>query len=96
VAVETADVMLMKTDPFDVVGMVELSRATLNKMRQNLAWAAGYNMLAIPIADGLFANRGFVLRPEIGALAMSGSSIIVAVNAVLLRRARAPHLRRQA
>ncbi len=96
VAVETADVVLMKSDPFDVVGMVELSRATLNKMRQNLAWAAGYNLLAIPIAAGLFADRGLVLRPEIGALAMSGSSIIVAVNAVLLRRARAPHLRRHA
>ncbi len=96
VAVETADVVLMKSDPFDVVGTVELSRATLNKMRQNLLWAVGYNMLAIPIAAGLFADRGFVLRPEIGALAMSGSSIIVAVNAVLLRRARTPHLRRKA
>ncbi len=93
VAVETADVVLMKSDPFDVVGMVELSRATLNKMRQNLAWAVGYNMLAIPVAAGLLADQGFVLRPEIGALAMSGSSIIVAVNAVLLRRARTPHLR---
>ncbi|MCC7449930.1 MAG: heavy metal translocating P-type ATPase [Anaerolineae bacterium] len=92
VAVETADVVLMKSDPFDVVGVVELSRATLNKMRQNLAWAVGYNMLAIPIAAGLLADQGIVLRPEIGALAMSGSSIIVAVNAVLLRRARLPHL----
>jgi len=94
VAVETADIVLMKSDPFDVVGAVELSRATLNKMRQNLAWAVGYNMLAIPIAAGLFAGVGLILRPEIGALAMSGSSIIVAVNAVLLKRAHIPHLKR--
>ncbi len=96
VAVETADIVLMKSDPFDVVGAVELSRATLNKMRQNLAWAVGYNMLAIPIAAGLFAGFGLTLRPEIGALAMSGSSIIVAVNAVLLKRAKLPHLKHQA
>lgn len=93
VAVETADIVLMKSNPFDVVGTVELSRATLNKMRQNLAWAVGYNMLAIPIAAGLFAGVGLILRPEIGALAMSGSSIIVAVNAVLLKRANLPHLK---
>ncbi len=92
VAIEAADVVLMKSNPFDVVGMVELSRATLNKMRQNLVWAVAYNLIAIPIAAGVFADRGFTLRPEIGALAMSGSSIIVAVNAVLLRRARVPHL----
>jgi Cu2+-exporting ATPase len=95
VAVETADIVLMKSDPFDVVGTIELSRATLGKMRQNLAWAVGYNMIAIPVAAGLFADQGLVLRPEIGALAMSGSSIIVAVNAVLLRRAHLPHLRRK-
>lgn len=95
VAVETADIVLMKSDPFDVVGAVELSRATLNKMRQNLAWAVGYNMVAIPIAAGLFAGVGLILRPEIGALAMSGSSIIVAINAVLLRRANLPHLKHQ-
>jgi len=95
VAVETADVVLMKSDPFDVVGMIELSRATLNKMRQNLAWAVGYNMVAIPIAAGVFADRGLILRPEIGALAMSGSSIIVAVNAVLLRRAHLTHFQKQ-
>lgn len=94
VAIEAADVVLMRSDPFDVAGTVELSRATLRKMRQNLAWAVGYNMLALPIAAGLFAGWGVVLRPEIGALAMSGSSILVAMNAVLLRRARLPHLRR--
>ena len=87
VAVETADVVLMKSEPFDVVRMLELSRATLRKMRQNLGWATGYNLLAIPIAAGVLAPWGFTLRPEIGALAMSGSSILVAVNAVLLKRA---------
>ncbi len=88
VAVETADVVLMKSEPFDVVRMIELSQATLRKMRQNLGWATGYNMLAIPIAAGVLAPLGFTLRPEIGALAMSGSSILVAVNAVLLKRVR--------
>jgi Cu2+-exporting ATPase len=88
VAVETADVVLMKSEPFDAVRMVELSKATLRKMRQNLGWATGYNMIAIPIAAGILAPLGFTLRPEIGALAMSGSSILVAVNAVLLKRAR--------
>jgi Cu2+-exporting ATPase len=87
VAVETADVVLMKSEPADVVKTVELSQATLRKMRQNLGWATGYNMLAIPIAAGLLAPWGVTLRPEVGALAMSGSSILVAVNAVLLRRA---------
>lgn len=95
VAVETADIVLMKSDPFDVVGVVELSRATLNKMHQNLAWAVGYNMIAIPVAAGLFADRGFTLRPEISALAMSGSSILVAVNAVLLRRTRLSNLHKK-
>jgi Cu2+-exporting ATPase len=88
VAVETADVVLMKSEPFDAVRMLELSKATLRKMRQNLGWATGYNLAAIPIAAGLFAPVGITLRPEIGALAMSGSSIIVAANAILLKRAR--------
>ncbi len=88
VAVETADVVLMKSNPVDVVTAIEISRATLRKMKQNLAWAAGYNLTAIPVAAGVFANAGITLRPEIGALAMSGSSIIVAFNATLLKRAR--------
>jgi Cu2+-exporting ATPase len=88
VAVETADVVLMKSEPFDVVRAVELSKATLRKMRQNLGWATGYNLVAIPIAAGLLAPLGITLRPEIGALAMSGSSILVAANAILLKRAR--------
>ncbi len=88
VAVETADVVLMKSEPFDVVRAVELSKATLRKMRQNLGWATGYNLVAIPIAAGLLAPLGITRRPEIGALAMSGSSILVAANAILLKRAR--------
>jgi len=87
VAVETADVVLMKSEPSDVVKVVEISQATLRKMRQNLGWATGYNMIAIPIAAGLLVPWGVTLRPEIAALAMSGSSILVAINAVLLRRA---------
>ena len=82
VAVETADVVLMKSEPSDVVKAVEISQATLRKMRQNLGWATGYNMIAIPIAAGLLVPWGVTLRPEIAALAMSGSSILVAINAV--------------
>ncbi len=87
VAMETADVVLMKSDPFDVIGAITLSRATLRKMHQNLGWAAGYNTIAFPIAAGLFYPWfGLVLRPEIAALAMSGSSLLVAINALLLKR----------
>lgn len=86
VAIESADVVLMKSDPYDVVGAIELSRATLRKMHQNLWWAAGYNIVAFPIAAGVFYP--FLLSPEIAALAMSGSSALVAVNALLLKRTR--------
>ena len=87
VAMESADVVLMKSDPFDVIGVIGLSRATLRKMHQNLWWAAGYNTVAFPIAAGLFYPAfGLVLRPEIAALSMSGSSLLVAVNALLLKR----------
>ncbi len=86
VAMETADVVLMKSDPFDVVKAIELSKATVVKMKQNLWWAAGYNTIAFPIAAGVFYPAfGLVLRPEIAALSMSGSSLIVAVNALLLK-----------
>jgi P-type Cu2+ transporter len=89
VAVETADVVLMRSDPVDVARAVRLGRATVKKMKQNLAWAVGYNGLAIPIAAGLlYPSFGLYLQPAIGALAMSGSSILVAVNAVLLKNAR--------
>jgi len=86
VAMEAADVVLMKSDPLDVVKAIELSKATVAKMTQNLWWAAGYNTIAFPIAAGVFYPAfGLILRPEIGAIAMSGSSLIVAVNALLLK-----------
>jgi P-type Cu2+ transporter len=90
VAVETADVVLMRSDPLDVATAITISRGTLRKMRQNLAWAVGYNSLAIPIAAGVFEPLGFILRPEVGAISMSGSSVIVALNAVALKRLRLP------
>jgi Cu2+-exporting ATPase len=86
VAIESADVVLMKSDPQDVVGAIELSRATLRKMHQNLWWATGYNLIAFPLAAGVFYP--FLLSPEIAALAMSGSSALVAINALLLKRTR--------
>ena len=86
VAIETADLVLMRSDPLDVPTALTIGRGTLRKMRQNLGWAIGYNALALPIAAGVFAPWGLVLRPEIAALSMSGSSLIVAVNALLLKR----------
>jgi Cu2+-exporting ATPase len=87
VAVETASVVLMRSDPLDIVSAVRLSRATNQKMRQNLVWASIYNLLAIPVAAGaLFPSAGIELRPEWSALLMSVSSIVVATNAVLLKR----------
>ena len=93
VAVETADVVLMRSDPRDVATAIEISRGTVRKMRQNLAWAVGYNSLALPVAAGVFAPLGFVLRPEVGAISMSGSSVIVALNAAALKRLRLDRLR---
>lgn len=87
VAIETANVVLMKSDPYDIVRAITLSKATVQKMKQNLFWAAVYNVLAIPVAAGVFyTSFGISLRPEISALLMSASSIIVATNAVLLKR----------
>jgi Cu2+-exporting ATPase len=86
VAIETARVVLMRSDPVDVMRAWRLSRATVRKMKQNLVWASVYNILAIPVAAGIFYTRfGIMLRPEWAALLMSVSSIIVAVNAVLLK-----------
>jgi Cu2+-exporting ATPase len=86
VAIETADVVLMKSDPLDILNALTVSKATVRKMKQNLFWAAIYNLLAIPVAAGVFYPAfGIALRPEWSALLMSASSIIVAVNAVLLR-----------
>jgi Cu2+-exporting ATPase len=90
VAVETAGVVLMRSDPLDVATAIVISRGTKRKMRQNLAWAVGYNSLALPVAAGVFEPLGFVLRPEVGAISMAGSSIIVAVNAVALKRLQLP------
>jgi Cu2+-exporting ATPase len=91
VAIETADVVLMRSDPLDVPTALQIGRGTLRKERQNLAWAVGYNAIALPIAAGVFEPVfGLVLRPEIAALSMSGSSFLVAVNALLLKRLRLP------
>ncbi|HUP75592.1 MAG TPA: heavy metal translocating P-type ATPase [Acidimicrobiales bacterium] len=91
VAIETADVVLMRSDPLDIVVGLLLGKATLRKMRQNLGWAVGYNSLALPVAAGVFVPAfGLMLRPEIAALTMSGSSFLVAVNALLLKRLRLP------
>jgi Cu2+-exporting ATPase len=84
VAMESADVVLMKSDPYDIVAAIELSRATLRKMHQNLWWAVGYNVIAFPLAAGVLYP--FMLSPEIAALSMSGSSAVVAINALLLKR----------
>ncbi len=90
VAVETADVVLMRSDPLDVAIAIAIGRGTRRKMRQNLAWAIGYNSIALPIAGGALEPLGFTLSPAIGALSMSGSSVIVALNAVMLRGLRLP------
>ncbi|GHE33708.1 heavy metal translocating P-type ATPase [Vulcaniibacterium thermophilum] len=86
VAIESADVVLMRSDPYDVVRAVTIARATLRKMHQNLGWAVGYNLIAFPLAAGV--AYPLTLSPEIAALSMSGSSVIVALNALLLRRVR--------
>jgi len=86
VAVEAGDIVLVRSDPRDVPRIIALSRATYRKMLQNLWWAAGYNIVAIPLAAGVFASKGFVLSPALGAVLMSASTVIVALNAQLLRR----------
>lgn len=87
VAIETADIVLMKSDPLDILKSIILSKATVQKMKENLVWASVYNVLAIPIAAGiLYPKFGITLRPEFSAILMSLSSIIVATNAVLLKR----------
>ncbi len=86
VAVESAGIVLVRSDPRDVVGAITLSRASYRKMLQNLTWATGYNVVAIPVAAGVLAPWGFDLPMALGAVAMSLSTIIVAANAQLLRR----------
>jgi len=91
VAIDTADVVLMRSDPLDVPTALAIGHGTLRKMRQNLGWAIGYNAIALPIGAGVFEpSFGLVLRPEIAALTMAGSSLIVAVNALMLKRLRLP------
>jgi Cu2+-exporting ATPase len=92
VAMESADVVLMKSDPYDIVGAIELSHATVRKMHQNLWWAVGYNVIAFPLAAGLLYP--FVLSPEVAALSMSGSTLLVAINALLLKRTKLPGINR--
>jgi Cu2+-exporting ATPase len=86
VAVESGDIVLVRSDPRDVPKIIALSRASYRKMLQNLWWAAGYNIVAIPLAAGVLATKGVVLSPAVGAVLMSVSTVIVAVNAQLLRR----------
>jgi Cu2+-exporting ATPase len=91
VAMESADVVLMKSDPYDIVAAIELSRATVRKMHQNLWWAVGYNVIAFPLAAGVLYP--FVLSPEVAALSMSGSALIVASNALMLKRTKLAGIR---
>jgi len=86
VAIEAGDIVLVRSDPRDVASIVSLSRATYRKMVQNLWWAAGYNIIAIPLAAGVLAWAGITLSPAVGAVLMSASTVIVAANAQLLRR----------
>ena len=86
VAIESADLVLVENDPLDIIRALKLAKATYNKMRQNLFWATGYNLLAIPLAAGVLAPIGFFLSPAIGAIFMSLSTVIVAINAMSLRR----------
>lgn len=86
VAIESAEIILVRNDPRDVLKLMTLSKATGRKMIQNIFWATGYNVVAIPVAAGVFVPLGITLRPEIGALFMSASSVIVVLNALLLRR----------
>ena len=88
VAVEAGDIVLVRSDPRDMPRIIALSKATYRKMVQNLWWAAGYNIVAIPLAAGVLQRWGIVLSPAVGAVLMSLSTIIVAINAQLLRRAR--------
>lgn len=85
VAVETADIILVKSNPKDVVALIKFAKATYRKMIQNLIWATGYNVIAIPLAAGVLFNYGIVLSPALGAVLMSASTIIVAINAKLLK-----------
>ena len=87
VAIESAGIILIKSNPLDVVKVFSLSKYTYRKMIQNLWWAAGYNIIAIPAAAGVFAGYGMIMQPAVGAVLMSASTVIVAFNAWLMRKA---------
>lgn len=93
VAIESADLVLVENDPLDAVAALVLSRATYKKMVQNLFWATGYNAVALPLAAGVAYAWGILLSPAVGAVFMSASTVIVAVNAMLLRRLRLSNTR---
>jgi len=86
VAIESAGIILVRNDPRDIVKIIRLSQMTYSKMIQNLWWAAGYNIFALPLAAGALAFKGILLEPAVAAVLMSASTVIVAFNAVLLRR----------
>jgi len=86
VAIESADIILVKNDPRDVVKVMKLSVITVKKMVQNLFWATGYNVITIPLAAGVMAPWGVILKPALGAVFMSASTVIVSINAMLMRR----------
>ena len=86
VAIESAGIILVKSDPRDIPKIIKLSKLTYAKMIQNLFWATGYNLVALPLAAGALASQGIILQPAVAAVFMSVSTVIVAFNAVLLRR----------
>ena len=86
VAIESAGIILVRNDPRDIVKIIRLSRLTYAKMIQNLFWATGYNIVALPLAAGALVSRGILLQPALAALLMSLSTVIVAINAILLKR----------
>ena len=89
VAIESADIVLVRSDPRDVLAVVQLARTTYRKMIQNLWWATGYNVVAIPLAAGVLYNFGILLSPAVGAVLMAASTVVVAINARFLRVSRA-------
>ncbi|MBI4779046.1 HAD-IC family P-type ATPase, partial [Candidatus Falkowbacteria bacterium] len=86
VAIESAGIILVRNDPRDITKIIRLSQVTYSKMIQNLFWATGYNIVALPLAAGALAFKGLLLEPALAAVFMSASTIIVAINAILLRR----------
>lgn len=86
VAIESAGIILVRNDPRDIAKIIRLSKLTHSKMMQNLFWATGYNIAALPLAAGVLASEGILLQPAVAAIFMSASTVIVAVNAILLRR----------